>query len=104
VFSAPGCFLFTFFAELNRKNAMLRKGPPIFVMSVVMWIVTNHGEKRAGTLFRAAPFDLFVMSDVMCIVTFPCRNASDWYMKRLRDGRGRLLGFSPSSTCIRCNL
>ena len=43
----------------------------MFVTSVVMWVVTNHVEKRAGTLFRADPFDLFVMSDVMCIVTNP---------------------------------
>ena len=41
-------------------------------MSVVMCVVTNHGENWAGTLFRADSFVLFVMSVVMCIVTFPC--------------------------------
>ena len=38
-------------------------------MSVVMWIVTNHEEKLVERLFRANPFRLFVMSNVMCIVT-----------------------------------
>ena len=34
-----------------------------------MWIVTSHGEKRAGTLFRVDPLVLLVMPVVMCVVT-----------------------------------
>jgi hypothetical protein len=45
----------------------------LFVMSEVMWIVTNHEEKQADILFRANSFRLFVMSDVMFIVMFLCR-------------------------------
>jgi hypothetical protein len=37
----------------------------LFVMSEVMWTVTNHEEGRPGPPFRADPFGLFVMSDVM---------------------------------------
>jgi hypothetical protein len=41
--------------------------PPLFlfVMSDVMWIVTNHGENQAGLLFRVDSARLFVMSDVI---------------------------------------
>jgi hypothetical protein len=41
-------------------------------MSDVMWIVINHEEDRPGLPFRANPFGLFVMSDVMLNCKIRC--------------------------------